>query len=66
MPIFKITFPYIYARDKNNVKSDFILLSLMYKKHLMFPMNYTDFDKKKHLLRNPNVILIFISDKITF
>ena len=44
-------------------------MALMYEKHLMFPMNYIDFDKKKHLLykyllKNPNVILIFISDKI--
>jgi hypothetical protein len=45
------------------------LMTLMYKKNLIFPMNYIDFNKKKHLLykyllKNHNVILIFISDEI--
>lgn len=35
---------------------------LMYEKRLMFPMNYTDFYKKKHLLYK--YLLIFISDEI--
>lgn len=53
--------------SSNNADTD--LMTLMYEKCLMFPMNYTNFYKKKHLLykyllQYPNVILIFISDEI--
>lgn len=56
--------------SSNNADTDLLsLMALMYEKRLMFPMNYTDFYKKKHLLYNyllkhPNIILIFISDEI--
>jgi hypothetical protein len=56
--------------SSNNADTDLLsLMTLMYKKNLIFPMNYIDFNKKKHLLykyllKNHNVILIFISDEI--
>jgi hypothetical protein len=56
--------------SSNNADTDLLsLMALMYEKRLMFPMNYTDFYKKKHLLykyllKNHNVILIFISYEI--
>lgn len=31
MPIFKKTFPYIYSRDKNNVKSEFNVSNELYR-----------------------------------
>jgi hypothetical protein len=49
--------------SSNNADTDLLsLMALMYEKRLMFPMNYTDFYKKKHLLYK--YLLIFISDEI--